>query len=78
MRLNLKFVTINIASQLTEPSTHSNLLFGQFGTMDRGSVYALSVFGSNNDQGEDTNIQIQTQLETFILDFRLDNSFIYR
>ncbi|EON98694.1 putative dna replication licensing factor mcm5 protein [Phaeoacremonium minimum UCRPA7] len=46
--------------------------------MDRGSVYALSVFGSNNDQGEDTNIQIQTQLETFILDFRLDNSFIYR
>lgn len=44
--------------------------------MDRGSVQTLHVFP--REQGEDTNLQVQKQLETFILEFRLDNIFVYR
>ncbi|TPX10880.1 uncharacterized protein E0L32_008086 [Thyridium curvatum] len=46
--------------------------------MDRQSVYTTHVFEPNYEQGEDTNLQIQAQLEQFILDFRLENQFIYR
>lgn len=44
--------------------------------MDRGSVQTLHVFP--REQGEDSNLQVQKQLETFILEFRLDNIFVYR
>ncbi|KAL1867478.1 minichromosome maintenance protein 5 [Diaporthe australafricana] len=44
--------------------------------MDRGSVHTLHVFPQ--EEGEDTNLQVQKQLETFILEFRLDNIFVYR
>jgi DNA replication licensing factor MCM5 len=46
--------------------------------MDRQSVYSSHVFAPTFDEGENTNLQLQAQLETFILDFRLENSFIYR
>ena len=46
--------------------------------MDRQSVYSLSVLPPDYDNNEDTRGQIQSQLEQFILQFRLDNSFIYR
>lgn len=45
--------------------------------MDRQSVYSLSVLPPEYDS-EDTRGQIQAQLEQFILQFRLDNAFIYR
>ncbi|KAH0547789.1 minichromosome maintenance protein 5 [Glutinoglossum americanum] len=46
--------------------------------MDRQSVYSLSVFPP--DYGETDNLrgEIQRQLRDFILEFRLDNAFIYR
>ncbi|KAG8159465.1 hypothetical protein KVR01_011126 [Diaporthe batatas] len=44
--------------------------------MDRGSVHTLHVFPQ--EEGEDTLLQVQKQLETFILEFRLDNVFVYR
>lgn len=46
--------------------------------MDRRSVYTSHVLESNYSETEDTNLQVQAQLEAFILDFRLDNIFIYR
>lgn len=36
------------------------------------------MYPSSFEQTDDTNLQLQAQLETFILDFRLDNIFIYR
>jgi len=46
--------------------------------MDKQSVYSLSVFPP--DYGETDNLrgEIQRQLRDFILEFRLDNAFIYR
>lgn len=44
--------------------------------MDRQSVYSLSVLAP--DQQDDSRGQIQSLLEQFILQFRLDNVFIYR
>jgi DNA replication licensing factor MCM5 len=47
--------------------------------MDRQSVYSLSVLPPEYDNpNEDTRGQIQSQLEQFILQFRLENAFIYR
>ena len=46
--------------------------------MDRQSVYSLSVLAPDPDQHEDSRSQIQAQLREFILEFRLDNIFIYR
>ncbi|KAI1455252.1 MCM-domain-containing protein [Annulohypoxylon moriforme] len=46
--------------------------------MDRQSVYSVSVFQSNSGPNEDTRLQIQEQLVTFILQFRHDNIFVYR
>ena len=46
--------------------------------MDRQSVYSLSVLAPDPDASEDSRTQIQTQLRNFILEFRLDNAFIYR
>jgi DNA replication licensing factor MCM5 len=47
--------------------------------MDRQTVYSLSLFGSDrNEDSQDSHSRIQQQLVDFILDFRLDNVFIYR
>ncbi|KAI4090267.1 MAG: hypothetical protein LQ344_004815 [Seirophora lacunosa] len=46
--------------------------------MDRQSVYSISVLPSDPDAVEDSRGQIQAQLRDFILEFRLDNAFIYR
>ncbi|KAL6875327.1 MCM2/3/5 family domain-containing protein [Trichoderma longibrachiatum] len=46
--------------------------------MDRQSVYSTRVYESNFGDAEDTRLQLQSQLETFILDFRIDNNFVYR
>ncbi|PKS08010.1 hypothetical protein jhhlp_006622 [Lomentospora prolificans] len=46
--------------------------------MDRQSVFSTHVFDANFNESEDTALQIQAQLENFILNFRLDNQFIYR
>ncbi|EFQ27990.1 MCM2/3/5 family protein [Colletotrichum graminicola] len=46
--------------------------------MDRQSIYSAHVFEPSFGQNEDTRIQIQTQLENFVLHFRHDNDYIYR
>ncbi|KAM0559790.1 hypothetical protein ACHAPJ_004314 [Fusarium lateritium] len=46
--------------------------------MDRGSIYSAHVYEPSFGENGDTRLQLQTQLETFILDFRLDNNFVYR
>ncbi|KAL2207751.1 DNA replication licensing factor mcm5 [Sarocladium strictum] len=46
--------------------------------MDRQSVYSTHVFEPSQGESRDTRLQLQAQLETFILDFRLDNNFVYR
>jgi DNA replication licensing factor MCM5 len=46
--------------------------------MDRQSVYTTHTFRSNFDDSTDTRIQLQEQLEAFILNFRLDNNYVYR
>ncbi|KAL5603578.1 hypothetical protein FOVSG1_006328 [Fusarium oxysporum f. sp. vasinfectum] len=46
--------------------------------MDRGSIYSAHVYEPSFGENRDTRLQLQTQLETFILDFRLDNNFVYR
>jgi DNA replication licensing factor MCM5 len=47
--------------------------------MDQGSVYSLSLFPeSRNEDGENSNQQITKALVDFILQFHLDDVFIYR
>lgn len=46
--------------------------------MDRQSTYALSLFGTERNENEDSNSQIQQLLVDFVLDFHIDNVFIYR
>lgn len=46
--------------------------------MDHESVYTTHVYDANFVESDETPIQIQQQLEHFILNFRLDNRFIYR
>ena len=46
--------------------------------MDRQSVYSLSVLPPDVDASQNSRTQIQSQLREFILEFRLDNAFIYR
>lgn len=46
--------------------------------MDRQSVFSLSVLPPEYGDNEDTRGQVQSQLEQFILQFRIDNAFIYR
>jgi DNA replication licensing factor MCM5 len=46
--------------------------------MDRQSVYSAHVYEPSYGENGDTRLQLQQQLETFILDFRLDNNFVYR
>ena len=46
--------------------------------MDRRSVYSRSVLAPDPDASEDSRSQVQAYLREFILEFRLDNAFIYR
>lgn len=49
--------------------------------MDHQSVFSARTYAgaaSSYVPEEDSNQHIRAQLEAFILDFRLDNSFIYR
>lgn len=46
--------------------------------MDRQSAYALSVLNPDRDGNEDSRTRIESQLREFVLEFRLDNAFIYR
>lgn len=46
--------------------------------MDRQSVYSLSVLTPDQDGTEDSRTHIESQLREFVLEFRLDNAFIYR
>ncbi|KAK0626621.1 MCM2/3/5 family-domain-containing protein [Immersiella caudata] len=46
--------------------------------MDRQSVFSSRLYPPSFGENEDTNLQVRTLLESFILDFRLDNIFIYR
>lgn len=46
--------------------------------MDRQSVYSASVLNPDYGENEDSPGHIQQQLCDFILEFRLDNAFIYR
>jgi len=46
--------------------------------MDRQSVYSLNVLAPDPDASEDSRSQVQDHLREFILEFRLDNAFIYR
>jgi DNA replication licensing factor MCM5 len=45
--------------------------------MDRQSVFSSRLYGAPTES-EDSNTHIRALLESFILDFRLDNIFIYR
>ena len=47
--------------------------------MDRQSVYTLSLFGEDKSlNGGGSNKQTQKELVDFILEFHLENVFIYR
>lgn len=47
--------------------------------MDRQPTYSLSLFGDGaSTNGDQTNKQVQQELVDFILDFHLENVFIYR
>jgi hypothetical protein len=47
--------------------------------MDRESVYTLSIgLGSTRDDEVDSRLQTRQQLIDFILEYRVDNQFIYR
>lgn len=46
--------------------------------MDRQSVYSSHVYEPSFGQTEDTRLQIQAQLEKFVLEFRHDNDYVYR
>ncbi|KAK3378518.1 MCM2/3/5 family-domain-containing protein [Podospora didyma] len=46
--------------------------------MDRQSVFSSRLYPASYGESQDTNLQVRAQLESFILDFRLDNIYIYR
>ena len=46
--------------------------------MDRESVYTLGVGLGSSDQEADSRSRVQQQLIDFILDYRVDNQYIYR
>ena len=46
--------------------------------MDRATVSTVSVLAPDPEIGGDSKSHIQTRLRDFILEFRLDNAFIYR
>ncbi|KAL3477685.1 MCM2/3/5 family-domain-containing protein [Aspergillus californicus] len=46
--------------------------------MDRRTPYTLSVLAPSTDGAEESRTQIQARLREFVLEFQLDNAFIYR
>ena len=44
---------------------------------DRGSVTTTQVFSRNTDQ-DDTKLQVQRDLESFVMSFRIHNRYVYR
>ncbi|KAI9828845.1 MAG: minichromosome maintenance protein 5 [Phylliscum demangeonii] len=46
--------------------------------MDKQSIFSLSVLAPDESENENSRLHIQQQLRDFILEFRLDNAFIYR
>lgn len=46
--------------------------------MDRRTPYTLSVLAPSVDGVEDSRSQIRAKLKEFVLEFQLDNAFIYR
>lgn len=46
--------------------------------MDRQSVFTTRLYQDSFPESEDSNLHVRNLLESFILDFRLDNIFIYR
>ncbi|GMF87669.1 unnamed protein product [Aspergillus oryzae] len=46
--------------------------------MDRRTPYTLSVLAPSTDGAEESRTQIQQRLRDFVLEFQLDNAFIYR
>ena len=52
-------------------------LFDVYG-MDRRTPYTLSVLPPSEEVGEDSRTHIQARLREFVLEFQLDNAFIYR
>ncbi|KAI0150195.1 MCM2/3/5 family protein [Xylariaceae sp. FL1272] len=46
--------------------------------MDRQSAYSVSVFPGREGPNEDSRMQVQEQLVSFIMQFRHDNTFLYR
>ena len=49
----------------------------QYFAMDRQSVFTSRLYGAQAES-ENSNTHVRSLLESFILDFRLDNIFIYR
>jgi len=45
--------------------------------MDRGSITTTQVFNRGADQ-DDTKLQVQRDLESFVMSFRIDNRYVYR
>lgn len=45
--------------------------------MDHQSVYSLSIYGER-DESADSNKRTQKELVDFVLEFHIDNVFIYR
>lgn len=46
--------------------------------MDRRTPYTLSVLAPSTDGNDESRTQIQARLREFVLEFQLDNAFIYR
>ncbi len=47
--------------------------------MDRQSAYSLSIFHEDRSvNGQDSRGRVHQQLVDFILDFHIDNVFVYR
>jgi DNA replication licensing factor MCM5 len=46
--------------------------------MDRRSVFSSRLYDPTYPGAEDSSTAVRALLEQFILEFRLDNSFIYR
>ena len=47
-------------------------------SMDRRTPYTLSVLAPSTDGADESRTQIQSKLREFVLEFQLDNAFIYR
>lgn len=46
--------------------------------MDRRTPYTLSVLAPSTDGADESRTQVQARLREFVLEFQLDNAFIYR